>query len=170
MSFVRPEARQAVWRWREVLVALGVLSLGGYWAFGTPGLLHWVGYAVLILGAVLLAAGIQRVRFRAGHGGPGVVQVDEGQVAYFGPLTGGAIALSELTRLSLDPTAKPAHWVLSQPGQPDLQVPVTATGADALFDAFASLPGIRTERMLVEMKRQAGQPVVIWQKHAARLH
>jgi hypothetical protein len=170
MSFFRPEARQTLWRWREVLVALGVLALGLLWVLGSYGLLHLLGYAVLALGAVLLVVGLQRVRFQGGSGGPGVVQVDEGQVAYFGPLTGGSVALREMTALILDPTAKPAHWVLIQPGQADLQVPLNAEGAAALFDAFASLPGIRTEHMLAQMKRHAGQPVVIWQKTTLRLH
>ncbi len=170
MSFVRPEAQRAVRKWRDVLVAAAVLVLGAYWAFATPGLLHWIGYVVIVAGLSMLFVGIQRARFRAGQGGPGVVHVDEGQVAYFGPLTGGVVALREMTCLMLDPTAKPAHWVLSQPGQADLQVPVSAEGAEGLFDAFTSLPGIRTERMLAEMKRGADHPVVIWQKHAPRLH
>ena len=170
MSFVRPEAKEAIWRWREVLVALGVLVLGAYWAFGTGELLHWLGYVVLAAGGVLLLTGLQRGRFRGSRGGPGVVHVDEGAVAYFGPLTGGAVALREMTMLTLDPTGKPPHWVLSQPGQGDLHIPLNAEGAETLFDAFASLPGIRTERMLAEMKRQADQPVVIWQKRTPRLH
>ncbi len=164
MSFIRSDARQTLWRWREVLVALAVLVLGAFWVFGTYGLLHVLGYAVLVLGAVMLLAGWQRARFQGGNGGPGVVQVDEGQVAYFGPLTGGTVALREMTALRLDPTAHPAHWVLVQPGQAELRVPLNAEGAEALFDAFASLPGIRTERMLAEMKRGADRPVMIWQR------
>ena len=166
MTFVRPEARQAIWRWREVLVALGVLALGAYWAFGTGALLHWLGYVVLVAGVVLLVTGLQRGRFRGSKGGPGVVHVDEGAVAYFGPLTGGAVALRELTAVMLDPGGKPPHWVLSQPGQADLYIPLNAEGAEALFDAFASLPGIKTEKMLAEMKRDHGQPVMIWQREA----
>lgn len=170
MSFIRPEARAAVWRWREVLVGSAVLALGLWWALARIGLLHWIGYAVAAIGLVLLLAGVQRARFRGASGGPGVVQVDEGQIAYFGPLTGGAVALRELSALHLDPTASPAHWVLEQPGQPALHIPLTAEGADALFDAFAALPGIRTERMLSEMKHSASHPVVIWQKSTVRLH
>lgn len=172
MSFIRPEARQTIWRWREVLVALGVLALGAYWAFGTGEILHWLGYMVLLLGAALLFTGVQRARFRAGRGGPGVVHVDEGAVAYFGPLSGGVVALREMTSLVLDPTGKPPHWVLSQPGQADLHVPLNAEGAETLFDAFASLPGIRTEHMLKHMKQDAAFPVVIWQRetNTAVLH
>ena len=37
----------------------------------------------------------------------GAVQVDEGQIAYFGPLTGGTVAVRDLQRLRLDGGAKP---------------------------------------------------------------
>ena len=90
--------------------------------------------------------------------------VDEGVVAYFGPLTGGAVAMREMSELLLDPTGKPPHWVLSQPGQADLHIPLNAAGAENLFDAFASLPGIRTEFMLSQIKALPDQPVVIWRR------
>ena len=124
---------------------------------------------MLILGVVLLLTGIQRARFRSGRGGPGVVHVDEGAVAYFGPLSGGVVALREMSSLTLDPTGKPPHWVLSQPGQADLYVPLNAEGAETLFDAFASLPGLRTERMLSQLQAQPHSAVVIWQRRAPDL-
>ena len=109
--------------------------------------------AALAVGALLIIAGIQRGRFRTGSGGPGVVQIVEGRIAYFGPLTGGTAELGQLSRLVLDPSGKPPHWLLHQPGQLPLAIPLTAEGADALFDAFATLPGLQTERMLAEMRR-----------------
>lgn len=170
MSFVRPEAMQGLARWREVLIGGVVSALGLWWVLGLGGLLHWIGYAVAAAGLALIAAGIQRARFRGTAGGAGVVRVDEGQIAYFGPLTGGAVARSELTALLIDRSGKPAHWVLRQPGQPDLHIPVNAEGADALFDAFAALPGLRTEYMLSQMKAKGDQPTVIWQKRTMMLH
>lgn len=173
MSFIRPELRAAFWRWREAVVAAG-LALLGLWFLLSGGLLQWIGVAVLLGAAALAVAGVQRGRFRGGGGGPGIVQVVEGQVSYFGPLTGGVAALSELEELRLDPTARPAHWILHRPSEPPLAIPVNAEGSDQLFDAFATLPGLRTERMLSEL-RGASMPVVIWQRrHAApearRLH
>jgi hypothetical protein len=41
---------------------------------------------------------------------------------------------------------------------------VNAAGSEALFDAFATLPGLQTERMLHELHASAQQAVVIWQK------
>lgn len=164
MSLVRPEARATLWRWREALVGAAVLGLGLWWGLGGTGLLPWIGGAVGVAGAALVLAGVQRARFRPGSGGPGVVQVDEGRIAYFGPLTGGAVALSELGAVAFDPTGRPGHWVLSQPGQPDLHVPLNAEGAEALFDAFAALPGFQTERMLAAMARRGPQPLPIWRR------
>ena len=170
------------WRWREGLVGLGLCLIGTYWIVTGLGLLSWIGWAVVALGLVVIWAGAQRARFRVGADGPGVVTVDEGQVTYFGPLDGGAVAMSELSQLALDPRGKPPVWLLSQPGQVDLSVPLDAAGADALFDVFAALPGIETEKMLTQMRahlRDAGQgprgavplhPIVIWQKPRPRLH
>ena len=54
-------------------------------------------------------------------------------------------------------------------------IPVNAAGADALFDAFATLPGLRTERMLSELSEDGRAAVVIWERtplrpQAVRLH
>ncbi|WP_420005114.1 hypothetical protein [Arenibacterium sp. LLYu02] len=175
MSFIRPEARTALWRWRELLVAVAFLLWGLNWALWGVGLTQITGWACICVGVVLAVIGAQRMRFRLGSGGPGVVQVTEGQISYFGPLTGGAVARSELEAVRLDHTARPSHWVLEQPGQPPLAIPVTAAGAEALFDVFASLPGLKTERMLSELHHKGPHQVVIWQrspepKHLRRLH
>lgn len=160
----RPEAIQLLTRWRAVLIWVGVAALGLWWALTALGPLVWVGVAMALGGSAMVVAAAQRMRFGAGSGGPGVVRVDEGAIAYFGPLTGGVVARSELTGLALDRRGTPAHWLLSQPGQDDLAIPLTAEGAAALFDAFAALPGMRTERMLAEMRRDTPGHVVIWHR------
>jgi hypothetical protein len=164
MSFVRPEVTAALQRWREALLGLALAVLGAWWALGFRGLLPYVGFFLVGVGGLLILVGLQRARFRIPGKGPGIVRVIEDQVTYFGPLTGGTIALSDLTRLSIDTSGKPAHWVLAQDEQPDLHIPVTADGAEALFDAFARLPGLRTEQMLTQMKSHGGTPNVIWEK------
>jgi len=168
MSFFRPEAKQAIWRWRETLVGAGLVVLGAYWVLGPGALLGWVGWVLGIVGLALGVVGRQRARFRLGAGGPGYVTVDEGQITYFGPLSGGMVATADLERLTLDRSAKPIHWQLDQPGQPSLFIPINAEGAEALFDVFAALPGLRTERMLGELNGSGVHPVVIWERHAMR--
>lgn len=168
MSFIRPEAREAMWRWREVLAALALGALALSWIAGPGGLLGWLGWILLAVAGALAFIGVQRGRFRRSDTGPGVISLDEGRITYFGPLSGGAVDTRDLERLVLDPSARPAHWVLSQPGQPPLFIPVNATGAEALFDAFATLPGLKVERMLGQLKRTPPHPVVIWERHPMR--
>ncbi|WP_050929278.1 hypothetical protein [Aestuariivita boseongensis] len=167
MSFVRPEARATLWRFREILSGTGLGALGLYLAAGR-GLTVWLGYAALVVALGLIVVGFQRTRFRTGGGGPGVVGIDEGQIAYFGPLSGGVMALADMERLTLDPTAQPAHWLLESKEHPPLHIPVNAEGSEKLFDAFAALPGIRTERMLAELRGRATYPVVIWERALTR--
>lgn len=161
---IRPEVKALFKRWQEALIGVAVAGLGLYWALFTPGgILHWIGYGVAVFGAILTASGLQRGRFAAGAGGPGVVHVTERRVQYLGPLDGGFVDLDTLEALSLDQGARPPHWVLhAGPDQPALAIPLNAEGADQLFDAFATLPGLRTEAMLREMKSGATAPVLIW--------
>jgi len=162
--FLRPEAVRTLTRWQGVLISAGVIAVGLMVALGSYGITFWLGCAIALGGAIALVAAAQRMRFAAETGGPGVVQIDEGAIGYFGPLGGGVIARSEMTALSLDRTGKPAHWALSQPDQDDVMIPLTAAGADALFDVFAALPGMKTERMLAEMRRSDAGHTVLWRR------
>lgn len=161
---IRPEAKAQILRWREVLIGGGALLVGIWWLMQPGFLLKFPGVALLIAGAALIWIGVQRARFRSGGAGPGAVQVDEGQVIYYGPLTGGAVDLRELGSITLDPTLHPTHWRLNQPGHAALLVPVNADGADALFDAFATLPGLRMAQLLQTVRDPGLHPVVIWQR------
>ncbi|MCV3270737.1 hypothetical protein [Roseobacter sinensis] len=174
-SFLRPELLAQLKRWREVLLGGAMLVLGLWWLIGPGRLLVLPGTALVLVGAALIWLGVQRARFRSAGQGPGAVSIDEGQITYFGPLTGGSVALREMRRLSLDKAQYPAHWRLNQPGQADVLIPVNAEGAEALFDAFATLPGLHTERMLHALQSSERQMIVIWQRDtdapaAVRLH
>lgn len=172
-DFLRPEARATLWRWREVIVAAAFVALGLRWALASYGVLSWLGWVVAAISAALGMVALQRLRFGQGGGGPGIVQIDERQLSYFGPLTGGVIDLDDLARLELVGDARPAHWRLTPVLGEALDIPVTAEGADGLFDVFATLPGLRTERMLETLSRRPDATVVIWQAEAApvpRIH
>lgn len=170
-EFLRPEARAALWRWREVIVAGVVILLALWWGLDSFGFLRLLAVLLGLIGVAMAVIAWQRLRFAMGSGGPGVVHVDERRLAYFGPLTGGVIDLGDLVRVDLDPTGKPAHWILTDLAGQAVQIPVNAAGAEALFDVFAALPGIRTERMLELLHGNPGGRVLIWQTTArARLH
>lgn len=171
MEFVRPEIRIWIWRWREALIGLAVLLLGFYWALKGLGIMAIVGFLLVLAGTLLIGAGIQRARFRIGSGGTGVVQVDEGQVTYYGPIDGGSVAVADLTLVELAPSQKSQpDWILHSPGAAPLRVPTNAEGAEALFDVFAALDGIQTERMLSQLNSAADRQVVVWQAKIVTLH
>jgi hypothetical protein len=171
MILIRPELRHAIWRFRDALFGLAVLLLGLYWAINSFGFIAILGISLVVAGALLAVAGIQRGRFRRGFGGAGVVQVDEGQVTYFGPFHGGSVVIENIEKVELDSTNKFARvWVLFDRAAGPIRIPTDAEGADALFDVFANLEGIETERMLSELQTDHEKPVVIWQAKPARLH
>lgn len=160
---IRPAVRDALWRWREVIAGLAVAAFGLWWlaTFFSP--VAWIGWAFVALGLAFAIAGLQRARFRKPGIGPGVVQVIERRLSYFGPLTGGGMDLRDITRLELEPAALPApHWVLTDASGQVIEIPVNAKGADALFDAFATLPGIKTQGMLDVLSRTPDARVTVW--------
>lgn len=152
------------------MAGLGLMVLGVWLGVTGIGFVRIIGAAVAIAGAVLIFAGVQRVRFRVGSGGPGVVQIDEAQVTYYGPLNGGVISLGALTLVELVGAGVAQHWRLTEPGTAPLSIPTKAEGADLLFDAFATLQGLDVPRMLNALAHGAEHPVVIWRKEPARLH
>ncbi|MGR3541440.1 MAG: hypothetical protein ACU0BS_08420 [Hasllibacter sp.] len=159
---IRPELRAALARWREALAGAALLALGLWMAAGI-GSARWLGWVVAAAGIALAVAGLRLGRFRRGGEGPGIVTVDERRIVYMGPLDGGTVAVAGIRRLDLDPSARPDPvWTLSTSDGP-LHIPVTAKGADALYDAFAALPGIDTGRMLRELGKRDGAAVAIWE-------
>ncbi|MCI2399593.1 hypothetical protein [Aliiroseovarius subalbicans] len=169
MNFIRPEARENLMRWREALAGAAVALLGLWWALGSLGLLKWMGIALALMGAALLWSGIQRARFRGGHGGLGVVSVDERQITYLAPVGGGFASIDALVRVEIGPDmAGHPVWRFRSVGEV-LSIPASAEGTDALFDALAALPGVD---MQAAIRASTGTPdavVVIWQKTQPRL-
>lgn len=162
MRPLRPEAARALRRGREALAGAALVLLALWLGLSSFGITRWVAVALGLAGLALVWTGVQRWRFAQGGGGPGVVTVDERRLVYWGPLTGGVMDMDGLARLDLDPGAVPAHWVLTSLRGERLEVPANARGAEALFDLFASLPGLSTEAMLGALNRTEGPPVTLW--------
>lgn len=161
---IRRELRAALRPWYEalaavgaVLVALWVALLGG-WFFALIG-----GSAVLVALAWLLGS-VRRARFRRDVAVPGMVEVDEGAIRYFGArLLGGEMALRDLAEIRLLVLRGHPHWRLKSRGGQALLIPAEAAGADALADAFTALPGIDMGR-LAQALAGAGSPGLLWSR------
>ncbi|MEE9426953.1 MAG: hypothetical protein V3V25_02280 [Paracoccaceae bacterium] len=168
MKFIRPEISEAISRFRDAIAGVAVSLLGLYWALGSVGSMQILGTSMAVAGALLVFAGIQRGRFRTGAGGSGVVLVDEGQVTYYGPVEGGSVVISDLDKVELDPNDDSAsEWVLHDPSTLPLRIPTDAEGAEALFDVFSGLEGLKTEKLLAAIENVQNRQVVIWQSNRA---
>ena len=142
MSFIRPELLTTLHRWREVIAGVTVAFIG-LWSAALGGyVLTPLGVAILALGAGWALTAFRRLRFQQDGEAPGIVRVTEAQVAYFGPRIGGFVGLPELSEIRLLTLRGRRIWKLKQGDGQLLHIPVEADGAEALFDAFATLPGI----------------------------
>jgi len=164
MSFIRPEATQRLIRWRAVFAAGAVLALGLWWGLTSLGLIKWIGWVLTALGAALLWAAIQRARFVGGHGGLGVVEVDERQVAYLAPVGGGLVSLDSLSEVVIGPDRAGLPVWRFTGGGVVLRIPTSAEGTEALFDALTALPGVDIEAAIRASKSRPTAPVVIWKR------
>lgn len=155
MRLIRPEARAALWHWREILAAAG-LALFGLWLIALGGLiLIPAGTGAIIVAAGLGTLGLRRLRFAQPGTAPGVVDLDEGQVSYFGPAFGGALSLRDLTELRLITAGGRRLWRLKQADGQALLIPVEAVGAEKLFDAFSALPGLDSQTLVAALSPAA---------------
>lgn len=146
MPLIRPELRAHLNRWSEVLVGIGVI-LFGLWALQANDPFFQVLAGLIVVAGVGFAfLGWRRLRFRREGLAPGIVQLVEGQVSYFGPEEGGFIPLQDVVELHL--AGHGDTWVLISADGARLEIPVAAQGAENLFDAFATLPGLRMQPLL----------------------
>jgi hypothetical protein len=154
--------------WREVIAATGA-GAAGLWLMALGGwLLVPVGLAVLVLAAGWAVIALRRLRFHRAVGAPGVVEVDEGQIGYFGPNFGGFLPIADLSELRLTDRDGVQQWRLKTHDAQVLLIPVAATGADRLFDVFATLPGIDMAAVTTALARRPN-PTPIWTRPTARI-
>ena len=151
MPLIRPEVMATVARWREVIAA-GVLATLGLWVALRGGyLLVPVGAAIIALAMAWGFLAFRRLRFQQEVLAPGWVEVDEGQVGYFGPAFGGYVALPDLIEIRLLTMRGRRLWRLKQADGQVLLIPVDAAGAERLFDAFGSLPGLGSAALIAAL-------------------
>lgn len=158
---IRPAALAALARWREIAVSTGVTLVGLWTATRGGPILAVAGLALAALGAGLTLTALRRLRFAQEITAPGLVEVVEGEVRYFGPSLGGAVSLADLTELRLLTLRGRRMWRLKQSDGQALLIPVDAAGAEALYDGFTSLPGLDMGQLLTALGPQTTGPGLI---------
>jgi hypothetical protein len=155
MSFLRPEVAEGLTRWREVIAAGAVTALG-LWFVLQPGyVLPALGLVLILVGLGWGSVALRRLRFRQSGEAPGIVRVTEAQIAYMGPRIGGFIGLPDLSEVRLLAYRGRRVWKLRATTGEALHIPVEADGADALFDAFAGLPGMDMAALVAALGTEA---------------
>jgi hypothetical protein len=166
VSFVRPEALATLARWREVALALAAAAFG-LWVATRGGYFYAVlGGAVCAFALGLALSAWRRVRFARDTDAPGIVEIDEGAIAYFGPETGGLVALSELDEVQATAHQSGLAWRLHQSDGTVLTIPAAARGADQLFDVFAALPGASSRTFLAAVEHPPAGTARLWRRRA----
>lgn len=166
MALIRHEVTDLLYRWREALVAVGVACLGLWVATRGGWLLAGGGILILALAASLFWSAVQRLRLTPEGVGPGIVEIDEGQIAWYGPGIGGFVSLPEVSEIGLVTVQGLRVWRLRQADGQLLLIPLGATGIDGLFDALTALPGLDIQR-LVEASEASQDIPVLWRRHSA---
>lgn len=148
---IRPEVFALIRRAQELVWAAGVVGIGGWLIWLGGYLLVPVGGGVMALGAAFGIMAWRRMRFAQDTLAPGVVEVDEGQIGYLGPTIGGYVSLPELAEVRLITMRGRRLWRLKQNDGQTILIPVDAAGAERLFDAFASLPGMDSAALVAAL-------------------
>jgi hypothetical protein len=151
MPLIRSDIAHSLHRLREMIAAAAVMAFGA-WLTSRGGYVYVpLGLGLLALGAGLGVIALRHLRFSTGGEAPGVVEVVEGQISYLGPHVGGMVSLPDLVELRLLTLRGRKLWRLKQSDGQALLIPVEATGADRLYDAFASLPGMDTAALVAAL-------------------
>jgi len=169
MRLIRPEITDALVRGQELILAVVVMGVGLWLASLGGYLLLPLGLIVLGIGAVLAWQAWARMRFARSASAPGLVELDEAQVGFLGPDDGGFLSLDELVELRLITVQGRRMWRLKQSDGQALLIPVEAQGAERLFDAFSSLPGMDTSALIAALEAPPAAPDlaearVVWRR------
>lgn len=156
---IRPEVKALFWRWREVIFAVGLGLVGLWLGWRSFGIVQWIGYILAAVGAGGAYAAWQKMRFTGSGDGPGVVTVAERRIIYMGPEDGGVVDLDVLVQLDLTPSKA---WRLTSRDGAIVDISADATGAEALYDLFLTLPGIKVDYLLSVLERTRPAPVTVW--------
>lgn len=175
MSFVRPELARQLRRWREPLAGAAVLAFASWMAASHRGALFFIGCGLAAYGAAMVYTGIRRARFPRRGGGPGIVEVDERRITYFGPAGGGSVSVDELARVvirnaGLGPLVSDLFWDFTDAEGATLSIPADAENAEALLDALSSLSGVDYDAVIRASAATGRSVFPVWQKRTARLH
>lgn len=168
-GFVRPEITAFWARWRAVLIGVALVAIGLLYGLSNLGLLRAVGLAVAAGGLAWLWDSLRRVRFPKAGGGPGIVDLVERRLRYFGPEWGGAVSLEDLARVRIlttqhGPLGSDMIWEFTDLEGQRLSIPSDAEGAAVIFDALTALRGVDYDAVTRASGCTQARSFVVWSR------
>ena len=166
MSFVRPQAADAIRRWAEPIAAAALVVLTGGFAISWTGGLGWIALAAAALALFWLRAAVLGALAARPVTGAGLGVLREGEIGYMGPLSGGFVDFDDLVRVEIYVVAS-GHdpvWRLVGPDGAALSIPATAEGAGHLPEALTVLPGFSDLAAVGALQRDRPGRHVIWER------
>lgn len=151
---LRPEALRQIRRWSEPGAGIVVLAAGLWIATRGGWLLPVVGLPLAGLGGGFALLALRRMRFAPEIAAPGIVELDEGRIRYLHPRMPGEVNLPDLAEIRLLALRGRRVWRLRETTGATMLVPLDAAGAERLFDAFATLPGLTSADLVASLTPQ----------------
>jgi len=169
LNFIRPNVRAHFSKWFEAYLVAAFLIIGLRLlirGFVIESIVYEiVGALVVLLGLVFLRGAIQRIQFRRSQMAPGMVDVTEREISYFGPMLGKTISLESLLKIELrESEAYGSVWVMHNSEGDPMIVPTSAKGSDRLFDAFTSLSDVKMDALVRAVNTVPVRNHVIWER------
>ncbi len=168
----RPEAIARLARWKEpILIALVLIfAIRQFWraVIYQSWISGVVGLILIAVVASLLYVSYLRARLKRDVNGPGIVEIDEQNITYFGPTSGGEVSLDSIRRLQLSTlpsTLGDRNWIIWHHGG-SLVIPVASSGADRLLEVFTALPGFRYEPAIRAIESDKTEIFTIWSRES----
>ena len=153
---IRHEIRRLLRNWAELASALLTGLLFFWMVFWGGWFFAGLGLAGIVVAAIWSVGAFRRRGFRRDVAAPGMVEIDEGAVRYYGArLLGGQLALRNLTEVRLLRLDNHLHWRLKSDDGQALLIPLEAAGAETLADGFAALPGMDMGQVSAALARSA---------------
>ncbi|MEO1538309.1 MAG: hypothetical protein AAFR73_11310 [Pseudomonadota bacterium] len=132
--------------------SLQILSALGACGFGTLSFLAW-----------------RRTALQQSVDGPGVVEMSEREITFFGPAEGWTISLDDLAEVAIasdeaEGNAVQYHWIFRTRDGGYQTVPTSALGADQLVTGVSFLDGLDISKASHVIRSGQQGVFVIWQK------
>lgn len=164
MGLIRPELREWLRPRQEMLVAALCVIVSGWIASWGGWFFAGLGFLGFAISAGWLLGSWRRLAFHRDIAAPGLVEIVEGEIRYFGARAiGGTLALRDLNEIRLLRLNGQDYWRLKTQGGEALLIPVEAKGADRLADAFSALPGLDLGRVSAALAQKGGPSLrIVW--------